>query len=83
VPTINHSLTNVVSALNEKIAALEASKTNVQREIDNGNHVTENTACLEKINQSLEAAGEAMQYLEDSCCGTQGCAFEWFASSGA
>jgi hypothetical protein len=83
VATIQHSLTSVVSALNEKIAALESAKTNVQREIDNGNHVPENSACLEQINESLEAAEEAKQYLMDSCCGSQGCAFEWFPSSGA
>jgi hypothetical protein len=78
VPTIQHSLSDVIGALNNKIAQLELSKDMVQEQIKNGNRVEENSACVSQINESLQAALQAKSALEDSCCTTQSCNFAYY-----
>ncbi len=78
MPTIQHSLSEVIAALSSKISDLESAKQTVQTQIEKGHRVPENTACLQQINESLEAATQGKTRLHDSCCTTQSCNFEYF-----
>jgi hypothetical protein len=79
VPTIQFSLSEVIASLNAKISDLQASKKTVEQEIARGNHVQENNACVKQINDSLAAATTARNSMQDSCCTTQSCNFEYYA----
>jgi hypothetical protein len=78
VPTIEYSLADLVSDLNDKIAELEDAKQTVQNEIEQGHRVKENQNTLDRINNSLSKANAGKQMLMDSCCSSQGCFFEYY-----
>jgi hypothetical protein len=79
VPTIQYNLTEIVAALDAKISDLQASKASVQEQINNGNRVEENMRAMDRINASLSRANSAKISLQDSCCGTQSCLYEYYS----
>ncbi len=78
MPTYQHSLGDVITALNAKIADLTGAKNTVKEKINAGKSVSQNTAVLEEIIESLEAAENAKLLLQNSCCSGQNCDFEYF-----
>ena len=78
MPTYQHSLADVIAALNAKIAALEEAKNAVTQRINAGKSVAQNTAVLEEILASLQSAENAKALMEDSCCTSQNCNFAYF-----
>ena len=77
MPTIQHSLSDVITALNKKIDDLASAKKLVKETISSGKNVDKNVAVLEEIIGSLEAAENARNLLLDSCCTSQSCNFEY------
>ena len=78
MPTYQHSLSEVIVALNAKIASLESAKSAVEERINSGKAVSQNTAVLQEINQSLDSAQTAKASMEDSCCTAQNCNFAYY-----
>ena len=78
VPTYQHSLGDVIAALNAKIAALQSARGAVQERISNGKSVEQNNAVLQKINESLDSAESAKTLMNDSCCFSQNCNFDFY-----
>ena len=79
MPTITYSLESVVAALNSKIEQLQNDKKMVEEQISRGFRVTENQQVLDQINQSLSKANTGKVSLEDSCCTTQSCFYEYYS----
>lgn len=75
--TITHNLQSVVSALETRIAELEANKNQVETRVRAGHQLTTNTTALNQINESLCAAKSAKKLMTDSCCTTYNCNFQW------
>jgi hypothetical protein len=71
-------MSEVVASLNAKIAALEGCKGAVQERISAGKSVSQNTAVLQEINESLDSAQTAKASLEDSCCTSLNCNFTYY-----
>jgi hypothetical protein len=78
VPTYQHSLSEVIAALNAKIAALDEAKNAVTERINAGRSVSQNTKVLEDILASLQSAENAKALMEDSCCTSQNCNFAYY-----
>ena len=78
MPTYQHNLSEVVIALEAKISALEGTKNEVQQRINAGKSVSQNTAVLQKINDSLGAAQSAKSSIQSSCCIGQNCNFDYY-----
>jgi hypothetical protein len=78
VGMIQFSLSDVIASLNAKINELQLSKEMVEKQIARGNRVEENTACVERINDSLESAMQARSSMQDSCCVSQSCDYEYY-----
>lgn len=70
MPTTQHDLHEVINALNEKIAYLQAKTLLVA-------DTPKNRATLSDMNAKLAKAQEARTLLYDSCCSSQSCNFEW------
>ena len=77
--TITHNLQSVLEQLEAKISALENSRDGVQGSVNQLRNVPTNTATLNEINARLASAYAARALLQDSCCYSQTCDFEWQA----
>lgn len=75
--TIEHEMKSVVGQLDQKIAALEGYKKDVEAQVRAGQGLEQNTTALNQINASLTAAKGARRILMDECCNIYICAFEW------
>ena len=78
MPTYQHSLNDVIAALNAKISDLEGAKNAVEERINSGKAVSQNTTVLQDINKSLNSAQAAKATLQDSCCISQNCNFVYY-----
>ena len=77
--TITHDLHEVIAQLDAKITALENSRNGVQGSVNAQRNLSTNTATLNHINARLASAYAARALLQDSCCYSQTCDFEWQA----
>ena len=76
---INHSLGEIISALDAKIAALESAKTMLKNKIASGKPTEKNIQALEDVVEALEAAENGKALLMASCCTGQNCDFAYDA----
>ena len=77
--TITHDLKSVMAQLDAKIAELEKNRNGVQGSVNERRNLATNSATLNKINARLASAYAARALLQDSCCYTQTCDYEWEA----
>ena len=77
MPTYNTEMQAIIASLDQKIAALQSTKAAVQAAISNGKSVQENTATMDKINESLRITQGARVALFDDCCGAS-CGITWY-----
>ncbi len=78
MPSHQHNLQGIIHQLTEKIAALEAVKDAIQKQIVRGHQLPQNSKAFDEVCESLEAAENAKTLLMDSCCTSQSCNFEYF-----
>jgi exonuclease VII small subunit len=76
-PNINHSLSEIISALDAKIAALEDAKNMLKNKIASGKPTEKNIQALEDVVEALEAAENGKVLLMASCCSGQNCDFAY------
>ena len=74
---INHSLAEIITALDAKIAALESAKTMLKDKIASGKATQKNIQALEDVVEALEAAENGKTILMASCCTGQNCNFDY------
>jgi Type III secretion system, cytoplasmic E component of needle len=75
--SIEHSLAEIISALDAKIAALENAKTMLKNKIASGKSTPKNIEALEDVVEALEAAENGKTLLMASCCVGQNCNFDY------
>jgi len=74
---INHSLAEIISALDAKIAALESARDMLKNKIATGKPTEKNIQALEDVVEALEAAENGKVLLMSSCCSGQNCNFDY------
>lgn len=77
VTTYNHNLSEIVSQLDAKIAALQSKQSEIQAALTRNPSITLNSAALLQASESLAAAQVARESLQFSCCNQQNCNIEW------
>ena len=76
MPTYQHNLTEIYSALDSKIKDLEARKIEVEGRLKAGIEISRNTDALKQMIASLAHAKDAQRAMFDSCCG-QSCNIDY------
>jgi hypothetical protein len=77
VPTYIHSLSEVLTQLNAKIAELEQKQGQIKEALSRNVNPSVNSVALQQVSESLAAAQCAKSGLEDSCCSSQSCNIVW------
>ena len=75
--SIEHSLADIISALDAKIAALESARDMLKNKIASGKATQKNIQALEDVVEALEAAENGKTILMASCCTGQNCNFDY------